>query len=166
MPVFIEIPCSAVVRLINVEDFLQFLFYSRIKNRGDGFHPFIKVPSHPVCGPDEKKGISRIFEAEDPPVLKKTAEGAVNPDGGGEVGNPGFQAAETSYVEEDRDPGLTGLIEFMDDLWILELVHFGPDSGGFSILCIFRFNPDQLGESLARVVGSRQQRALFFCRKR
>ncbi len=166
MPVFIEIPCSAVVRLINLEDFFQFLFDSRIKNRGDGFHPFIKVPSHPVCRPDEKKGISRIFEAEDPPMFKKTAEGAVNPDGGGEVGNSGLQAAETSQVEEDRDLGLTGLIEFMDDLWILELFHLGPDSGGFTILCIFRFNPDQLGESLAKVVGSHQQRAVFFCRKR
>ena len=82
MPVLIEIPCSAVVRLINVEDFLQFLFDSRIKNRGDGFHPFIKVPSHPVCGPDEKKGIYRIIEAEDPPVFEKTAEGALNSDGG------------------------------------------------------------------------------------
>ena len=28
--------------------------------------------------------------AEDPPVFKKTAEGAVNPYGGGEVGNPGI----------------------------------------------------------------------------
>ena len=99
-------------------------------------------------------------------MFEKTAEGAVNPDSGEEVGNPGFQAAETSHVEEDRDPGLTGLIKFMDDLWILEPVHLGPDSGGFSILSIFRFNPDQLGESLAKVVGSHQQRAVFFCSKR
>ena len=99
-------------------------------------------------------------------MFEKTAEGAVNPDGGREVGNSGFQTAETSHVEEDWDPSLTGLIQFMDDLWILELVHLGPDSGGFSILCIFRFNPDQLGESLAKVVGSHQQRAIFFCRKR
>ena len=98
-------------------------------------------------------------------MFKKTAEGAVNPDCGGEVGNPWFQTAETSHIEEDRDPGLTGLIEFMDDLWILELVHLGPDSGGVSILCIFRFNPDQLGESMSKVGGSHQQRAVFFCRK-
>ena len=38
-----------------------------------------------------------------------------------EVGNPGFQTAEISHVEKDQDPGLTGLIEFMDDLWILEV---------------------------------------------
>ena len=99
-------------------------------------------------------------------MFEKTAEGAVNPDGWGEFGNTGFQAAETSHVEEDRDPGLTGLIQFMDDLWILELIHRGSDSGEFSILCIFRFNPDQLCESLTKVVGSHQQRAVFFCRKR
>ena len=82
-------------RLINVEDFLQFLFDSLIKNRGDGFHPFIEVPSHPVCGPDEKKGISRIFEAEDPPMSEKMAECAVNPDGGGR----GWE----SWVSDSRD---------------------------------------------------------------
>ena len=67
-------------------------------------------------------------------MFKKTAEGAVNPGGGREVGNAGFQAAETSHVEENRDPGLTGLIQFMDDLWILELVYLRTDSGRFSIL--------------------------------
>ena len=98
-------------------------------------------------------------------MFEKTAEGAVNPDGGEEVGNSGFQTAETSHVEEDRDPGLTGQIQFMDDLWILELVHLCSDSGGFSILCIFRFNPDQLGESLTKFLWSHQQRAVFFFRK-
>ncbi len=101
-----------------------------------------------------------IVEAEDAAVLKESAE---NADDANVVAHPRDarpQAAEAADDQVDLHAGAAGVVERLDDRFILQLIHLRRDRCFLATLCRLGFNGDHLQEAVAHVRGRDQQLAV------
>ena len=90
-------------------------------------------------------------EAHDPAVLEKPPDDALHPDVFGEPRDPGAKGADPAHDEVDRDTGLRGPVEVLDDPPVHQGVELGHDAGRPAGPRVLDLRVDELGQALAHV---------------
>src|SRR5215468_1246335 len=92
-------------------------------------------------------------------MLEKAADNALNSDIFGKARNAGAETANAAHHQVDADPRLRRLVEQIDDRWVDECVHLGPDLGRPAVLYIGDLGFDELAKARPQV--DRRDRHLF-----
>ena len=122
-------------------------------------HSVLEIPPHPICTPQIPPSLGGVRfpsgEVEDSGVFQEPANHTDDFDVVAESRDARSQQAEPSNNQLNLDSGSRGPIEGLDDLRVFQLVHLGPDSGGFPDSCMFCLFVDETKKS--RLHGLRGQ---------
>ena len=119
-------------------------FFSRLPvDRAADLDPVVQVARHQVGRGDVDFLVAAVMEHHDPWVLEETVNDADGLNIVAQTGHAGLQAAHATDDNADFDPGLAGLVQLHDAVFIGQAVEFEEDFGLFSLLGVFDFVVDQ-----------------------
>src|SRR6266550_7104884 len=94
-----------------------------VVDRGDGFHPAIQVPRHPVGGAKIELIVTSIREVEESRVLEKSADDTDDSYPVADTRHAGAEATDAPHDQIDFHSRLRCSVQRLDDLRIDDGVH-------------------------------------------
>ena len=132
------------VRKTNFHDLTHAIDAVLVSDGSHDFHPVFKVPPHPIGTAQVPHPLGGVRlpsrEVKNSRVFKEPANHTHDGDVVAESGYTGAKQAEPADDQLYLDPSSRSAVESLDDLRVLKLIHFAPDSGRLSVggmLCFF-----------------------------
>ena len=137
-----------VVLKAGVENALKTTSKLRLQDRNHQLHPLVQIARHPVSTGNENLRITTMVEGEDAGVFEIAIDDANHANTLAVRARTWLQAADATDVKLDVHASVSGSIESVDDLHILQAVHLGRDFGWLALSSAFRLTFDQFDQTV------------------